>query len=67
MLNEYNYNCIEDEAHEYLMLLRLQEGYTRTFIRRLRHVRQPVFVLRFISFLCLPPDIILPPSVGGRG
>ena len=38
----------------------------RTFIRRLRQVKHPVFVLLLISFLCRPPDIIRP-SEGGRG
>ena len=35
-----------------------------TLIRLLRHVRQPVLVRRLISFLCLPPDMILE-SAGG--
>ena len=35
-----------------------------TLIRRLRQVKHPVFVLRLISFLCLPPDITRP-SEGG--
>lgn len=38
-----------------------------TLIRRLRHVKQPVLVLRLISFLCRPPDIILPSGGGGNG
>ena len=36
----------------------------RTFIRRFRHVRQPVLVLRLMSFLVRPPGIILPSEAG---
>lgn len=36
-----------------------------TFILRLRHVKQPVFVRRLISFLWRPPDMILWSACGG--
>lgn len=36
-----------------------------TLMRLLRHVRQPVFVLRFISFLCRPPEICRSEGVCG--
>lgn len=57
---------IERENSTSYTLRRFTKGYHRTLIRLLRQVRQPVLVLRLISFLCLPPDIILP-SGGGRG
>ena len=35
-----------------------------TLMRRLRHVRQPVFVRRLISFFIRPPDINRPSGAG---
>ena len=46
---------------------RMGENCWPTLIRRLRHVKQPVLVLRLISFLCRPPDMILPSGGGGKG
>lgn len=40
-------------------LHRVSLTYALTFILRLRHVRQPVFVRRLISFLWRPPDSTL--------
>lgn len=42
----------------------LQRCVPRTLIRRFRHVRHPVFVLRFTSFLFRPPESILFGSPG---
>lgn len=52
-------DCLSARIHS------LAINHSLTLMRLLRHVRQPVFVRRFISFLCRPPDICLSDGVCG--